>query len=253
MKGKFFYVIILTVIWALFVSTSAFASPIEGETPKYFNPYRNEWYSGFPVLDIVDVDTDNKVVIKVHNLPLYDRFQVLMGPIGTKGIDGYFAGEFDSDSDGCIICTFPIPRPLYGSRQISIRIESVTGSGYYAYNWFNNAYSGVGHPGAKPPKPGYSGYPTFFITDVVKDYSVTIKTHNLPPDDQFDVLMGQIGTKGKRGIVLDTINSGKGGKQTFTFLIPFQLTDQQKIAIRLQNTTGSGYFAYNWFYNNTTY
>jgi hypothetical protein len=35
-----------------------------------------------------------------------------------------------------------------------------------------------------------------------------------------------------------------------TFDIPASLKGSYQIAVRLQSNTGSGYFAYNWFYNN---
>jgi hypothetical protein len=34
--------------------------------------------------------------------------------------------------------TFSIPSDLRGLTRIAIRIESKTGSGYFAYNWFFN-------------------------------------------------------------------------------------------------------------------
>jgi len=44
-------------------------------------------------------------------------------------------------------------------------------------------------------EPAYSGYPTFSIVSVVKDTSVTIKTYNLPANDNFKTRMGKMGTK----------------------------------------------------------
>jgi len=39
---------------------------------------------------------------------------------------------------------------------------------------------------------------------------------------------------------------------TLTFSIPAQLHGSHQISIRTQNQW-SGYFSYNWFYNNSTY
>ncbi len=61
-----------------------------------------------------------------------------------------------------------------------------------------------------------------------------------------------MGTRGINGIQVDTIKSGNGGSFSATFTIPSALKGYKQIAIRLQSTTGSGYYAYNWFYNNTT-
>jgi hypothetical protein len=92
--------------------------------------------------------------------------------------------------------------------------------------------------------------PTFTILDVVKDQSVTIQTANFPPNDTFIVSMGAYGTLGIDGMVVGTTNSGNGGSFTQTFNIPSALVGSTRIAIRLQSPT-SGYFAFNWFWNNT--
>jgi len=242
-----------TVILSLFLTTSALASPDIHNFPEYGEGFHNNWYSGYPVFMIVGVERNQTVSIRIDNLPPADRFKVEMGPMGSRGIDGYLVAKFESGRGGKKICTFEIPNPLKGSRQIAIRIESITGSGYYAFNWFyNNSTGKWDGGGGKPPKNVYSGIPTFRITDVTKNKSVTIQTHNLPPGDEFKVLMGPIGTKARKGYFVDLVGSGSGGSKTFTFDIPHQLYGSYKIAIRLQSTTGSGYFAYNWFYNNTT-
>jgi hypothetical protein len=63
--------------------------------------------------------------------------------------------------------------------------------------------------------------------------------------------MGHMGTQGIGGYQVDTVNSGNGGSKQFTFNIPAQLKGSYKISIRMQSPS-SGYYAYNWFYNNTT-
>ena len=62
--------------------------------------------------------------------------------------------------------------------------------------------------------------------------------------------MGPIGSRGLYGYVVTTISSGTGGSQSLTFNIPAQFYGSPQVAIRLQSVTGSGYYAYNWFYNN---
>lgn len=93
--------------------------------------------------------------------------------------------------------------------------------------------------------------PYFYITEVVKDKTVTIKTYNFPVNDTFQVTMGAYGTLGIGGIVVGTTESGSGGTFTITYDIPTSLAGSLRIAIRLHSST-SGYFAYNWFWNNTT-
>jgi hypothetical protein len=57
-------------------------------------------------------------------------------------------------------------------------------------------------------------------------------------------------TQGIGGTQVDTFNSGAGGSFSKTFTIPDYLKGQQQIAIRIYSPT-TGYFAFNWFYNNT--
>jgi len=207
-------------------------------------------YSKIPTFKIESVSADKTVTIRTHNFPAHDRFVVLMGPMHTRGIHGTRVAMVSSKGGGTLKYTFKIPAALKGSYRISIRMQSNTGSGYYAYNWFFNNSTGPG--GGTHHKKGYRGIPTFKITGVVRNKSVTINTHNLPPKDKFKVLMGPMGTRGVNGYHVDTIKTGNGGNKSYTFSIPHQLKGSYKISIRLQSVT-SRYYAYNWFYNNTTH
>jgi len=59
-----------------------------------------------------------------------------------------------------------------------------------------------------------------------------------------------MGTRGVGGVQVATVDSGAGGTLDLTFNIPDYLKGQYQIAIRMQSPT-SGYYAFNWFYNNT--
>lgn len=207
-------------------------------------------YTGIPTFSIVSVVKNTSVTIKTNNFPANDTFKVLMGYMGTRGVSGIKVATQSSGSGGSFTATYDIPAELSGQYRIAIRLQSTTGSGYFAYNWFYNDASGSS--GSQNPPPGYSGFPTFSIVSVVKDTSVTILTKNLPPNDTFKVLMNYMGTRGKGGEQVATLDTGTGGAQTLTYNVPAFLAGQYQIAIRLQSTTGSGYFAYNWFYNNTS-
>jgi hypothetical protein len=63
--------------------------------------------------------------------------------------------------------------------------------------------------------------------------------------------MGSYGSKGVGGVNAGSTGSGIGGALSATYDIPAALASATRIAIRLQSPT-SGYFAYNWFWNNTT-
>ena len=97
----------------------------------------------------------------------------------------------------------------------------------------------------------YGGIPTIWIKAVVRNTSVTFRTHNFPAGLNFDVLMGPMGSAGIGGYYVGSFNSGAGGQFTKTFNVPPQLVNHGRIAIRTQNLA-TGYYSYNWFYNNTT-
>jgi LysM repeat protein len=90
-----------------------------------------------PTIWISSVVRDNTVTITTHNWPAGVNFQVLMGPMGTRGLGGYNVGTLYSGSGGTLTATFSIPSPLWGSHQIAIRTENWS-TGYYSYNWFYN-------------------------------------------------------------------------------------------------------------------
>ena len=207
--------------------------------------------STYPTFSISEVKTDESVTILTNNMPANKNFNVLMGEIGTKGIDGIVVATLNSDKGGSFLATFPIPEQLKGRAQIAIRLEG-TGNPYYAYNWFwNDAKDGTwpeDYPPAQPPTCACN-IPTFSIKSVVKGEDVTITTYNFPKNVEFTVLMGKMWTRGINGIEVATLKSGEGGSFEATFDIPAELANEERIAIRLEGT--GGYYAYNWFWNNT--
>ena len=204
-----------------------------------------------PTFSILSVVKDSQVKIRTNNFPANDSFDVLMNTMGTRGVNGIKVATVSSGSGGSFEGTYYIPAALKGERQIAIRLQSNTGSGYFAFNWFYNNTAGS-NSGSPNPGTGYTGYPTFSIAGVVRNQTVTIKINNLPKNDTFNVRMGVMGTRAVNGVLVDSFSTGDGGNQTLSFAIPAQLQGSNKIAIRIESTTGSGFFAFNWFYNTTT-
>jgi hypothetical protein len=232
------YTVIITIIALSLLVLPASASSTNSQTYPYFT--------------ILEVVKDQSVTIQAYNFPANDSFRVTMGEYGSYGVGGVVIGYTDTGSGGSFVATYAIPSTLAGWEKIAIRLESPT-SGYYAYNWFYNNPSTSPTTTPAPtttPIPGYSGYPTFSITSVVVNQSVTVQTSNLPPNDTFTVTMGKYGTKGVGGVVVANTNSGSGGSQSLTYTIPESLYGLYQIAIRMESPT-TGYFAYNWFYNST--
>jgi hypothetical protein len=203
-------------------------------------------YTGIPTITILSVEEGVSVTVKTHHFPANKEFNVLMGEMGTKGIGGIKVGTFNSEGGGAFTKTFDIPAALQNNDQIAIRLQTANNV-YYAYNWFFNNTAGTSNGNGSS---GYTGIPTFAITAVVKGTEVSIKTNNFPANIDFKVLMGKIGTQGIGGTLVTTINSASGGTFTETFDIPSGLAGDGRIAIRLEAVSG-GFYAYNWFYNQT--
>jgi hypothetical protein len=200
-----------------------------------------------PTFTITDVDEGEDVTIRTSNFPANDTFRVRMGVIGTQGIGGKVVDTINSGQGGTFTANFRIPTELRDDNRIAIRLESTTGSGYFAYNWFVNSTTGTGGQ----PGPIFTGIPTFNITGVVRNQTVTVLTHNFPANMDFVVRMDVRGNRALGGIVVTTFNSGAGGAFSKTFEIPAALAGVPQIAVRTDSTT-TGHNSFNWFYNNST-
>lgn len=97
--------------------------------------------------------------------------------------------------------------------------------------------------------PGTSIIPTFSISSVVRDTSVTVQTANFPANQDFVVSMGPLSSQGLGGVTVATTNSGAGRVFTATYTIPTSLAGTPQISIRMQSA--SGYYSFNWFWNAT--
>jgi hypothetical protein len=226
---------------------------------------------------IVEVVQNESVTIETANMPANQNFTVRMGPMGTLAIGGTEVGVTHSGDGGVFRETYSIPEHLHTSERISIRLDSAPGA--FAFNWFYNRDWSEGDPvgiGAVPPRTFVSDdlvldvtdpvavgpapapaeeeeaadpgvVPSIRIVEVVQNESVTIETANFPPNQQFTVRMGEMGTEGIGGTVVDTTDSGDGGVFQATYEIPEEFHTQDQIAIRLESP--EGFFAFGWFFN----
>jgi hypothetical protein len=226
---------------------------------------------------IVQVVQNESVTIETANIPANQNFTVRMGAMGTMGAGGAEVATIHSGEGGVFRETFSIPENLHTNERIAIRMDSPQGA--FAFNWFYNRNWSEGDPvgiGAVPPRAFVTddlvldpatdpaavgpaptpaeeeevadpGAPSITIVEVARNQSVTIETANFPPNQQFTVRMGEIGTEGVGGIVVDTTDSGEGGVFRETYEIPEELHDHERIAIRLESP--QGFFAFNWFSN----
>ncbi len=217
-------------------------------------------YTGIPTFDIETVDTDKTVTIQTKNFPPNQTFTVMMGAMGTAGVNGVPVGKIESGAGGTMTKTFDIPDQFKGDYRIAIRAQ--TGHAvnpFYAYNWFNNTAPAANATPAAPAVQNetpvvtavYTSIPTIRMCSVVQDKTVMFRTNNFPPNQTFTVTMGWMGTAGLGGTVVGTFDSGTGGTFEKTFNIPAHLAGFAQIAVRAQTVHANPYYAYNWFYNDT--
>ncbi len=95
-----------------------------------------------------------------------------------------------------------------------------------------------------------ASYPSFTISDVKTDVSVTFLTKDMPKNFDFKVLLGEYNTRGVNGIEVAQFNSAAGGSFQVTVDIPAALQGRAMISIRIESLTG-GYYAFNWFWNDS--
>lgn len=206
---------------------------------------------------IAYVERDVSVTIQMQNFPDNWPFKVKMRarPSGSW----VNLPDFDSGKGNGGRATFAIPASLKGYANLELQLVQNKKNGRtfsYSQNFSNSTYwPGTGGRDYWKPVyyPGYNYYyniPTIWIVAVQRNSSVTIQTHNFPAGVQFDVFMGPMGTRG-HGYYVTSFNS-PGGSFQKTFSIPPALYGSYQISIRTQSYW-SGYYSYNWFYNNTTW
>jgi len=213
-------------------------------------------YSGIPTFKITAVDEGKTVTLETNNFPANMTFAVTLGKMFTRGIDGTVVGEIKSGEGGTMTRTFNIPDDLKNDARIAIRAQTVHANPYYAFNWFyNNSTSSSSSSttqAASSPVSIYNGIPTFTVCTVVRDGKVTILTKNFPANQTFAVTMGSMYTQGIGGTSVGTIESGNDAAARYDFNVPAGLNGHGRISIRAQTAHASPFYAYNWFYNNTT-
>ena len=202
-----------------------------------------------PNTSITAVTPGVDVTVKGGNFTTTDTYDVFIGKFGTKGVGGVKVATQSTDASGKFTETFSIPTSLKDEAKLAIRFVSPA-TGYYAYDWFYNQGSSGTTSGSGYPPAGANTIPTFTITAVVKGDTVTIKAKNFTTNDSYKVTMGAMGTKGVGGVVVATQPTDSTGAFTATYTIPASLKANSQIAIRLQSPT-TGYYSYNWFWNNT--
>jgi hypothetical protein len=214
-------------------------------------------YSGIPTFKITAVDEGKTVTLETNNFPANMTFAVTMGKMYSRGIGGTVVGEIKSGAGGTMSRTFNIPDGLKNDARIAIRAQTTHANPYYAFNWFHNNSTSSSSTttttsASSSPVSINNGIPTFTVCTVVKDGAVTILTKNFPTNQTFNVTMGGMYTQGIGGTSVGTLASGDKSSEHYTFNVPAGLKGAGRISIRAQTAHAYPFYAYNWFYNNTT-
>ncbi len=205
-----------------------------------------------PTIAITNVLANTRLWVTAYNLPAGLEFDARLGPYGRID-EEITVGTFASGRGGTFTLSLEIPPALRGQRQLTVWLRDRENGQTIASNWF---YNDLTASATVPPTEHSLRSQTFTlsITDVVADTSVTLQTFHLPPNENFDVFMGAIGTRALHGVFVQSVFSGSGGAMFFTIPIPPAFQGKPQIAIRMQSaaTDERGlplYSAHNWFYN----
>ncbi len=97
-------------------------------------------------------------------------------------------------------------------------------------------------------QPSTSGI-RVYATSVVEDESVTLRGISLTASSRYAVYMSRYTNRKHAPVYVGSVLTDKNGAFTTTFLIPKELVDVAKIAVRINNGSSS---AVNWFINATS-
>ncbi len=95
--------------------------------------------------------------------------------------------------------------------------------------------------------PVQSAYLSFTFSNVETDQTVEIVTKTFPANVDFIAMMGEVGTKGIKGIEVAKFNSEKGGSFALKLDIPEALRGRKEIVVRFEGR--GGWWTFNTFIN----
>jgi hypothetical protein len=194
-----------------------------------------------PALKVKATVRDASLAIKASNLPANSQVDIYLASYGTGMTGGTKLASVKTGKTGVIDGYYNFPPALKGVDRLDLRLQIVNSSAY-VYRWYWNITSGP---------DGYSNLPKIVINSILKNTSVTVTVHNLPPNYVFDVLMSKSSDGRSKNYKTGTISSKAGGTVTATFNIPAELRQKTELTLFLQNAT-LGYYGMQTFPNVTT-
>ncbi|MEW5869446.1 MAG: LysM domain-containing protein [Chloroflexota bacterium] len=162
------------------------------------------------------------------------RVDILMGPAGSKGIRGVNVGAANTGKTGGFQTTVNIPASLKGANHLDVRVQLKSSKDPIPFRGISTGFYNM----TSGPK-GYSDVPSIVITRVVRNTRVDVTIHNLPPNKNFNVLMGAyLGNRHYPSFKVGSLSSSVGGTVTASFNIPSGLYRAKEIVLALQNISG---------------
>lgn len=202
----------------VFLSSAAMSpAPAQLTTSLMDRPYR-------PAIVIDKTVRDTNVTLEIWGVG-QDTVNVLMGPAGTKGINGIKVATFKFGNARMGKVTVNIPNQLKGASRIDVRVQAASDKRVGISYWFYNMTSGPG---------GYSEHPTIVVSGYVYNKSVTITGFNLAPGTRYGVFLGWI-RNGHKLYSAGLLTSSVGGAFTATFNLPSQVKGQKMVYVVLQD------------------
>ncbi|MEJ2488060.1 MAG: hypothetical protein P8Y68_20270 [Anaerolineales bacterium] len=182
-------------------------------------------------------------------------YTIFIGP-NIPGQPSIVAGYADQTNGPRFTKELQIPDSLKGEDSLKVAVVSAfnqhSGSMAFLYQEGYPYIDPIGNFSTIHATDSYGSFSTATpftnILNVVPDGEVTLQVFNFPPDKDFIVTMGPLGTRGIGGYVIGTQNSGEGGSYIVTYPIPPVLHGSDFSSIRMESTS-SGHFVYDYFEN----
>jgi hypothetical protein len=226
MTKKFTFVVLALIVMFSGLGLSA---PLGGDTPSA---------SEEASVRIVKAAEGQSISIEARLLPTWEKFYVLIGPAGSKGIGGWQIGTFSTGQSGSVNATFPISFDLRRGSSFDLRVQnhSNTFAVYTSFGFDPN------------PNDDDDGSLGISVASVEPHEEVTVVLYNLPAHTTVNIMIRAPWRIRKTMYIVDTLDTGKGGTKQITVAIPARLRYVSQLYIIVQDKE-TGKYAYAEFVN----
>ena len=189
-----------------------------------------------PFIQIDNTVRDTSVSITLMGFVANDSVDILLGPSGSKGVNGYKVATVTVGNPPNTSVKVNIPVQLRGATRLDVRAQ--TNSKRVASYWFYNMTSA----------PTYSELASSSVSGYVYNKTVSINLANAPAAITYKVILVAMNGRKYKSVNAGTLATGVGGALTATFNLPAALSGKRIIYVLLQDPA-SGSFAYTSYTN----